>query len=636
MFQSRASLVLTLSTVFLLGSCGGAGGPGGILGGGGIGPGGGGTGGGTGGGGSSGGGTGGTGGGSEGGETLESNFLLDLHIHGSMSEGAGTMESHTAQAKASGFDGLWWTDHMGRQLPDAHRHAIDFEGDLDGSIQYGTVVSRRWMEEDQGDLLTYNSSFDSTSPAEGLQSLKVEMSSPNGSDWKTGALRYRAANKAESISLMAEPHVRFDFRLNQSRGDVGMAVRVTLSSTYDRGLKEGKPRVLQFVPQGFQVPPHQDVRTVNLDPSRIGSWVQFDCDLREAAARFWDPVEDISLKQVEFLLATRDGGSLTFGVDDFRIDLEGATGAELFRIQRTTLDQHFSDAIFHHIGSEMGGPFQQEITAISTRDHILTLMPRDLQEVQEYPEGSVAALEYPQSGIGWVQDRGGAAILSHIFGASTDEEDVAHSIVKQLVQRLKSEKAFGADGMEVGYYHRGRPLADFVQVWDELAAEGILLTGVGTSDNHNLQPWEERLNRMATWIQSTDSSATKMCDSLKGGRVFFGDPFLFDTDGSLVFRQVDGDYRMGQAVPTPSTTQELEIEVDGARNGDVLVLLKNGVEQNRWTFEDRSLAVSGLVDPEAGDWVRLEVRDTEDNPYLFSNPIYYLAEGVEAPAARRP
>jgi hypothetical protein len=108
----------------------------------------------------------------------------------------------------------------------------------------------------------------------------------------------------------------------------------------------------------------------------------------------------------------------------------------------------------------MGGPFEQAITAISTRDHILTLLPRDLDEVQEFPEGSIAALEYPRSGIEWTQDRGGAAILSHIFGATTEEGDVPGAIVKQLVERLKTERAFGADGLEVGYYHRGRPLAD--------------------------------------------------------------------------------------------------------------------------------------------------------------------------------
>lgn len=93
---------------------------------------------------------------------------------------------------------------------------------------------------------------------------------------------------------------------------------------------------------------------------------------------------------------------------------------------------------------------------------------------------------------------------------------------------------------------------------------------------------------------------------------------------------------MGQAVPVPEGVQELAIEIDGARSGDVLVLLKNGVEQNRWTFEGRSLAVTGLVEPQAGDWVRLEVRDTEEQPFLFSNPIYYLAEGQQAPPARRP
>lgn len=176
---------------------------------------------------------------------------------------------------------------MGRQLPESHLHAIDFEGDLDGSVQFGDVVSRRWLEEDPGDLRSYSSTFVTDAPAQGLQSLQVALDAPLGSDWETGALRYQAANKAESISLLAEPHVSFAFRLQEKQATVGLAVRVTLSSTYDGGRKEGKPRVIQFVPDGLTVPSDPEVETVRLPAPSTGQWVRFDCDLRQAASQYW-------------------------------------------------------------------------------------------------------------------------------------------------------------------------------------------------------------------------------------------------------------------------------------------------------------------------------------------------------------
>jgi len=628
---SRTTLFLTLSAAFLAGACGAGKTIGDVIGGGGTG------GGGTDGGMGSGGGTGGSGGGTgDGGGSAElQSFLMDLHLHGSMSEGFGTMQSHTAQAEAAGFDGLWWTDHMGRQTLEAHQHAIDFEGNLDGSIRFGNVTSRRWMSEKSSEFATYDSYFDTQHATKGSQSFHINFASNGFQDWQIGALTYKTANKAESISLAADPRVGFDFRMDAFSGDVGLAVRVTLSSVYSNGLKEGAPRVLQFVPAGFHVPPNQDVQSVTLPATALGTWVHFDCDVRGEAARFWPTVDDMSLKKVELLLATRSGGQLSFSIDTFRIDLNGLTGAELFRLQRQTLQQNYSDKIFHHVGAEMGGPYEQAITSISTRDHLITLLPENLGQIMEFPEGSVNAREYPRSGVEWTHQRNGAAILAHVFSASHDGV-TPDSAVKQLIQRLKTERGFGADGLEVGYVERGRPMADFVALWDDLALEQIYLTGVGSSDNHNLEDWSQRVNHMATWILATDNSASKLCAAIKQGHAFFGDPYVFDTNGTLTFEEQAGAYTMGDVVPLPEGAQQLNIEVDGAKSGDVLVLLRNGVEETRWNFEGRSLQVSGLVTPEAGDWVRLEVRDSSETPILFSNPIYYFAAGETPPVNRTP
>ena len=55
-------------------------------------------------------------------------WLVDLHVHGSLSEGFGSMGNHAQQAAASGFDGIWWTDHMGRVLGELLPLELPFEG----------------------------------------------------------------------------------------------------------------------------------------------------------------------------------------------------------------------------------------------------------------------------------------------------------------------------------------------------------------------------------------------------------------------------------------------------------------------------------------------------------------------------
>ena len=38
-------------------------------------------------------------------------YSMQLHLHGSMSEGSGSMRGANIRAKEAGVDILWWTDH---------------------------------------------------------------------------------------------------------------------------------------------------------------------------------------------------------------------------------------------------------------------------------------------------------------------------------------------------------------------------------------------------------------------------------------------------------------------------------------------------------------------------------------------
>ena len=56
-------------------------------------------------------------------------YSVQMHLHGSMSEGSGSMRGANVQAKRLGLDVLWWTDHDWRIAYHTYADGYDFEAD---------------------------------------------------------------------------------------------------------------------------------------------------------------------------------------------------------------------------------------------------------------------------------------------------------------------------------------------------------------------------------------------------------------------------------------------------------------------------------------------------------------------------
>ncbi len=56
-------------------------------------------------------------------------YSVQMHLHGSMSEGTGSMRGANVQAKKVGIDVLWWTDHDWRIAYHTYANGYDFEAD---------------------------------------------------------------------------------------------------------------------------------------------------------------------------------------------------------------------------------------------------------------------------------------------------------------------------------------------------------------------------------------------------------------------------------------------------------------------------------------------------------------------------
>ncbi len=55
-------------------------------------------------------------------------YSVQMHLHGSMSEGSGSMRGANVQARKLGLDVLWWTDHDWRVAYHTYLDGHDFEG----------------------------------------------------------------------------------------------------------------------------------------------------------------------------------------------------------------------------------------------------------------------------------------------------------------------------------------------------------------------------------------------------------------------------------------------------------------------------------------------------------------------------
>jgi hypothetical protein len=571
-------------------------------------------------------------------------FLSELHLHGSLSEGTATMWHHSVEGAAAGYDVLWWTDHMERAMADLYVHEIDFnDGEFGWAI---TGLSNEFVEE--GDV---------TSAIVGPPTNKYAAfgHSPvgNGSGWTEGGLAYESLHNFERTSLMAAPEIELDLKLPSSinPNHSSMVIRLTMSSRRNDVDQYGTPNVLEYVPANMPLPALPSSASHNVVQKRIAAvntddWTHVVLKPYQDVDDFYEGL-DMSIRNVEIVTAGRNGAVMSVQLDNFRMtvrrnfsDLNLLRNAE--DLVRSNLYPYRE--LTQHVGMEVSGPSKQEILTegISTRDHLLALYPGQVPQLYDYVLPNAPKVSWPRAGVVDIQQDGGVAILAHMFGALPPSGETGDEEREILSRRVLRHRAWGADGMEIGYDHRGAPLSLFTKVWDQLAKQQTYITGVGVSDDHNVAAWSDRTNRMGTWIRAEDDTASSLAHAVKNGDAFFGDPFLFDPEGDLVFEGDNGAFTMGDVVVTaPGETHDFSVHIEGGTWRDYLVWFVNGEEKQRdllWVLGGIDATFSYAMEP--GDWVRVELQQNpsiaSDLTYLFSNPIYFVASPAEVPPHRQP
>ncbi len=569
-------------------------------------------------------------------------YLTALHVHGSLSEGTSTMLNHVEQAELGGFDGVWFTDHMTRQATWGYPLVVPLDGSLQGS-PLPAPISQSSVQLLQGganpNILTL--SYSSSSPAVGTKNLRVKAKttaqSGNGYRWST--LEVKGFDRSQRLSMLAEPELSAWVRLTHLSGTAGFAIRMKLSGVQN-GTEDGELRSLELLPNNFTAPaPQPGVVRLAIQSLPMNQWTQISVKPHQYAALFPGGSMDMSLIEAELIFYSRQGGEVRVDLDHITLARSGLAEASMYQGARAVLDAMPPSPVFTKVGAEVDGPWDQQILSTSSRDHLIALFPGTTPVYYPFNAGTPAALNYPQSGVDLIHQSGGAAILGHIFGAAQNSNTtISTGTMNTLADRVVQNEAWSADGIEIGYPHRGRPIEDFVAVWDDLSDDEVYITGIGSSDQHSMLPWAQWNNRWGTWIVAPNDGDQELVDAVKAGDCFFGDPYRLDPDGMLYIEDDSGRYRMGDVVPDITNGREdLRITVAGALNNSTVKVISNGS-----VIETRTVGSSGATSfvkkkkMNAGDWVRVELRDNQGRLYAMSNPIYFIHQNATPPAHRAP
>ena len=569
--------------------------------------------------------------------------LAELHLHGPLSEGTASVLHHVDEGVRHGYDLLWWTDHRRRLQARFFRTRVDFEGSLQTSTVYpgllDPLINEFVFSETQVGSTTID--FEAPGSVEGAEHAEVSLQAGAGGAWTQAELVLDNQRKLEKKSLLALPRPRIYVRPDTfDPANAGLILRVVLSAQPDGVTEDGIPNLLEYVPSNMTVPqPASNVVRVALPAVELGAWSEFVLDPGVDAAAFPEGI-DQSFYGFEILLVARSGANLTVDLDGFEVDLTGPTDLELLNVFADRLQTLYADDIAHEVGLELGGPDGQVLPDAATgSDHLIALFPDGppppFSGAFATTTGDLAT-PYPAGAVESIQARGGVAILAHVFGTGRPPTRKSDEDAAVLADRVIDNQAWGADALEVGYPDRERPLRDFLDTWDTLSSNRVYVTGVGSSDNHNVEPWNQIFNNWGSWIRTESMEADDLVAAVREGQLFLGSPYRFDPDGDLVFEAADGSFAMGDVVPVASGTQDFQVELEGAPSGDTLDVLHNGQVVSSFAVDDASYAVGFSLAVQPGDWVRLELTSGGPIPYLLSNPIYFIEEAGTPPPHRSP
>jgi hypothetical protein len=590
----------------------------------------------------------------------KSAYSVQMHLHGSFSEGEGSIDSHLHEAKGVGVDVIWWSDHDWRIGSYRHVSSFSFEA-LEEPLDRAESWTAQFPKEKSGRKswrsgeppaagMTANAELTRDRALEGEQSLRIEGKN-DGENYETYVLAFEATRAREKRPLASDITLHIGM-FPESAGTNGRGIVVVKLSEHPSGSDRALMSYsIRYVLDNAATEPQRFGNVYQVPLGYVtNSWNRFELEITQDAARGFPSIrgEDNSLVQVSIGIESRKRKLTRVLFDDFRIE-QSLAGGQAFEAQQRLIDEIALDypTIRQLQGVEVSylGPHINVFavdTALPDYDLLIAESGISLANVDKRDYMELRRLVVKRI-VQAVHRTGGLVSLNHRLGpkrAGVIRSSLASELRQhreKVAQDLVRTGAYRADLLEVGYRHRGgHDLADHLWLWDELAKNGLHLVGTGVSDSHGgtTQRWLEGTNNFVSWVYADAPDKPELIDGMRRGRVFFGD--IVDFDGTVDLA-TDRGLVMGQIVLTDRADASVTFEATGLDAGDQIQVVESGRTTSRHRAKGSTFSHTErfALTPDQPAVVRFEVYDATGKAKVFSNPITFVRHSKDGiPAAR--
>lgn len=537
---------------------------------------------------------------------------MAMHIHGPFSEGIGSFEAHLSEARRTGVDVIWWTDHDFRVAAWDHRRAVHFNG---ASEPEGTL-SWTWAQRTEGTLAASDIQFvtDQHTPEDPASALRM---AATGGGTTGGILWYQGNAWNFSYSTcVADTTLELDVRIEPAAPGGSVMLRMELSHHPARaGLPAGQ-YVLRYRFGGVDERRHVAeglIGTVEI-PAEPDRWHRFTLPLVDDIEALWPDLvaEDNSLRALRVGVAAPAGEAVTGYVDRLLFHRARRAGQQGEDLRRDVLDRYQTEYadVTHYRSYE-----------VSLVRHLNWYGGDQTMPVFPSPPLRDNDPALTQSMVDFLHAHGGVVCWNHPMDVETRE-----SLATLMIERNN----LGCDLVEIGR----EPLADLLWVFDVAARNAVFFTAVGASDDHGGKNW---LNQEEPWITYVWAESTEMDDlveALRRGQAWFTDPRFYRGAMDLA---VYGRSAMGSVVCTRSPVVTVEITATDVPSDATLEVITGVVDRagaadltpatEVLTVQPTVLADGPLrlaVQTGDGKYVRTQLRAADGTIIGVSNPVWLL------------
>jgi hypothetical protein len=546
------------------------------------------------------------------------------HIHASFSEGIASFAAHLQQARQHNVDVIWWTDHDFRVAAHDHRQAVRFEGvkELEGELEWN------WAARPEGNLTATAAEFidEPHSPGEEGKALRLSATGGPGGGifWYVGS----AWNFTYSTCL-ADTVLELDVLPEQTAPGAVFVVQIQLSYHPARGDRPAGPYFLRYYVGGSTEIIRRAEGLVGIVelPAVAGQWRRLTLWPVRDIHRIWPDLvaEDNSFARFRIGVMAGEGQQVSAVADRMRFHRaarEGQAGEFLRRYVLHRYHDEYPD-VRHYPSFEVS--LVRHLNWYGKRIVIPDLPSPPYRD--DDPAKAAAMIDF-------IHQHDGLACWNHPLDVEQPES---------LARLMIEQNNLGADLVEIGR----EPYADLRWVYDVAARNAIFFTAIGSSDDHGGKDWlvQEETHVTSVWAASTDID--DLLDAMRAGRAWFYDLAKYRGELDIL---VGGRRAMGGVAVTRAQELPVELVATGLPAGSSLEII-TGVADLAGTTDLKPATTSQfvpadalgggrhsvIVAPQAGVYVRTQVRAADGAVIALSNPVWLLraAPPHGIPAARR-